>query len=47
MFAGAMYTYWFFVTTYFFNFRIIILVDRLSGHNPLYITQGHFIIYFL
>ena len=48
MFACAMY--WFFVITFFFNFRIIILVDRkcwLSGHNHLYITQGHIIIYFL
>ena len=38
------------VITFFFNFRIIILVDRkcwLSGHNHLYITQGHIIIYFL
>ena len=35
---------------FFFNFRTIILVDRkclLSGHNHLYITQGHIIIYFL
>ena len=35
---------------FFFNFRIIILVDRqcwLSGHNHLYITHGHIIIYFL
>ena len=34
---------------FFFNFRIIILVDRkcwLCGHNHLYITQGHIIIYF-
>ena len=48
MFACAMY--WFFVITFFFNFRIIILVDRkcwLSGHNHLYVTQGHIIIYFL
>ena len=48
MFACAMY--WFFVITFFFNFRIIILVDRkcwLSEYNHLYITQGHIIIYFL
>ena len=35
---------------FFFNFRIIILVDRkcwLSGHNHLYIIQGHIIVYFL
>ena len=35
---------------FFFNFCIIILVERkcwLSGHNHLYITQGHVIIYFL
>ena len=33
----------------FFNIHIFILVDRkcwLSGHNHLYITQGHIIIYF-
>ena len=42
--------YWFFVITFFFNFRIIILVDRkcwLSGQNHLYITQGHIIINFI
>ena len=47
MFACAMY--WFFVITFFFNFDIIILVDRtcwLSGHNHLYNTQGHIIILF-
>ena len=47
MFACAMY--WFFDITFFFNSRIIILVDRkcsLSGHSHLYITQGHIIIYF-
>ena len=35
---------------FFFNFRTIILVDRkcwLSGHNHLYISQGHINIYFL
>ena len=34
---------------FFFNFHIIILVDRtcwLSGHNHLYNTQGHIIILF-
>ena len=42
--------YWFLVITFFINFCAIILVDRkclLSGHNHLYITQGHIIIYFL
>ena len=42
MFACAMY--WFFVITFFFNFHIIILVDRtcwLSRRNHLYIPRSH------
>ena len=42
MFACAMY--WFFVITFFFNFHIIILVDRtcwLSRRNHLYINRSH------
>ena len=41
--------YWLFVFTFFFNFWIIILVDRwcwLSGHNHLYIPLSHIIFYF-